>query len=121
MLGTRGQVGIVDLRNGRGIENLPVPLTQVDIGHPVQSLVFVNNLEVCVYCSSGSAFVCRTADLLLDKHRAVQKATVELNDNLRAFAEKLSLPPVRESQFTVSDMIKLTRVNLLRGVAIGDS
>ncbi|KAE9324474.1 hypothetical protein PF008_g17106 [Phytophthora fragariae] len=84
VLGSRGQVGIVDFRNSGRVEKFPVSLRKLDIGRAAQSLVFVDELKVCVYCSSGSAFVCRAGDMLVRAHHS--------NDSTDAFAEKLPLP-----------------------------
>ncbi|GMF15849.1 unnamed protein product [Phytophthora fragariaefolia] len=92
VLGTHGQIGIVDLRSPRHVETIPVPLKQLEIGCAAQSLVFVSNLELCIYCSGGRAFVCRVIDLIATgKDRCAHPKTI---DSHVGFAEKLPLPPV---------------------------
>ncbi|KAL4152227.1 hypothetical protein PRNP1_009161 [Phytophthora ramorum] len=93
VLGTRGQLGIVDLERGSPAETLPVSVKRLEIGRAVQSLTFLNSLAVCIYCSSGSAFVCRSTDLLVKAQHAHAEANGTLNDGTRVCGGKLPLQP----------------------------
>ncbi|KAL4096052.1 hypothetical protein PRIC1_009417 [Phytophthora ramorum] len=93
VLGTRGQLGIVDLERGSPAETLPVSVKRLEIGRAVQSLTFLNSLAVCIYCSSGSAFVCRSTDLLAKAQHAHAEANGTLNDGTRVCGGKLPLQP----------------------------
>jgi hypothetical protein len=84
VIGTQGEASIVEPVT----DGFPAPLKKLEFGHPAQSLAFVSSLAAFVYCSSGSAFVCRVSDLA-----KAQDAGSE--STIKGCAEKLPLQPVR--------------------------
>ncbi|POM67121.1 Hypothetical protein PHPALM_16929 [Phytophthora palmivora] len=93
VVGTRGRLGVVELKNGILRETLPVPVSKLEIGCAVQSLVYANSLGAFVFCSSGSAFVFKRTDLLAKAHPTDSEAKIPfINDNSIS-AEKLPLQP----------------------------
>ncbi|KAG7381167.1 hypothetical protein PHYPSEUDO_006343 [Phytophthora pseudosyringae] len=94
VLGGRGRIGVAGLENCCSVETLPVPLKKLELGRAVQSLVFVSSLAAFVFCSCGSAFVCRRTDLLAKIQSADAEANiVDLSDDRNISAEKLPLQP----------------------------
>ncbi|GMF11676.1 unnamed protein product [Phytophthora lilii] len=110
VLGTRGRVGIVDLKNGCPMGIFPISLKTLEIGCAVQTLICVSSLAMLIYCASGSAFVCRGTDLLakaqpfeLDEKRSV-------DDTFTACAEKL---PLQSKAFTCGEQIVILDPDML--------
>ncbi|KAI9907198.1 hypothetical protein PsorP6_004343 [Peronosclerospora sorghi] len=61
-IGTQGRVQVMHTTNGHSIE--PQSLRKLELGRAIQSIVFLNELQVFVLCSKGSVFAFRWADLL---------------------------------------------------------
>lgn len=93
VLGTRGKMGIVELKDGYSADNLPVSFRQLGLGRVVQSLLFVNSVAAFVFCSEGSAFVFRSADLLAKAQAAELKGNNASSDGCMICAEKLPVQP----------------------------
>ncbi|KAG4063924.1 hypothetical protein JG687_00000075 [Phytophthora cactorum] len=93
VLGARGRIGVVELKNSCSVGALPVSMKTLELGRAVQSLVFVSSLAAFVFCSSGSAFVCRGIDILAKAQFADSEATTTLSDGSNISTEKLPLQP----------------------------
>ncbi|KAG1703119.1 hypothetical protein DVH05_008031 [Phytophthora capsici] len=93
VLGTRGRVMVVDLKNGCPVEALPMSLKKMELGRAVQSLVFVSRLAVFIFCSNGVAFVCRVTYLLRKAQLADPEARVSFGNASNISAEKLPFQP----------------------------
>ncbi|KAF4047235.1 hypothetical protein GN244_ATG00369 [Phytophthora infestans] len=93
VLGARGKIGVVELKNSCSMERLPVSITRLELGSAVQSLVFIRKLAVFVFCSRGSAFVCRGADILAKSHFVESEATTTVRNGFIVSSEKLPFRP----------------------------
>ncbi|KAL8025773.1 hypothetical protein Plhal710r2_c002g0006811 [Plasmopara halstedii] len=64
VLSVRGRIGVISTKDRRALETFPVAVNTLELGRSVQSIVFVHSLRVFIFCSSGSAFMFRSIDLL---------------------------------------------------------
>ncbi|ETO66396.1 hypothetical protein F444_16433, partial [Phytophthora nicotianae P1976] len=91
VLGARGRIRIVEVKKSCSVEALSGSVKKLELGCAVQSLVFVYRLAVFAFCSTGSAFVCRSTDLLSQAQSIDSNAPTSLSDGSNVSTEKLPL------------------------------